>query len=382
MRSATIAGAGIAGLTAALCLARTGYQVDIFERATEILPVGAGLQLSANALRVIQRLGCLEELQALASEADTVTLRSGSSGRIIATVPVRSQDGTPYLSVHRADLHRVLFSEVTANPQIRLHLGTGVTGVELRENHAALTLESDGRVSSHDTPLLVAADGIHSAIAESQGFASPIRSGFTASRMILPASAANHRLATVEAWVGSARHAVSYPIHSGTAINLVFISPDMPDADDSGHKTALLQQFSHWNSELAQLMQIADYVGQWPLSTAPVQRPYHINGVVAFVGDAAHAMLPFAAQGAAMAIEDAAVLAHCLHTYGKDALAQYEAQRRPRITKVLKRVRFHDVMYHMPKPLSYGRDLALRLTPKEKLRSTLGWLYDWQPPEF
>ncbi|WP_336743109.1 FAD-dependent oxidoreductase [Aureimonas altamirensis] len=376
MHDIAIVGAGIAGLTTALCLARAGFRVRVFERAAAAQPVGAGIQLSPNALRVMARLGCLEALVARGTLATAVTLRDGRTGRTLADVPVQAADGTPYLSIHRADLHSVLLDAALADAAISVSFGHTLTALNETEAGIGLRFGAD----EHVFQLLVAADGVGSAIAAGLGFASPGRSPYAAWRFLRPAG--NGETSGIEAWLDARWHAVTYPVHAGGSRNLVVIArTDFVEPDDGSPARLAAALSGRAAPGLLETINGGTSVGCWPMSAVPPARPYANGNRIVLVGDAAHGMLPFAAQGAAMGIEDAAVLAACLADGVPNPLTRYEALRRPRITRVLKRVRFHDRVYHLPRPFSLARDAVMRLTPPARLAASLSWLYDWAPPE-
>ncbi|MCB8840151.1 FAD-dependent monooxygenase [Aurantimonas sp. VKM B-3413] len=370
-------GAGIAGLTAALEFSMLGWPVTVFERAARLESVGAGIQLSANALRVLERLGLSAALGATGTRAREVSLRSGRTGRLIAKVPVEADDGTPYLSIHRADLQTVLVEAVRARREIDLRLGCELAAIAPAPEGLSLTIRETGRESRCEADLVVAADGVNSAIASQLGLPPSRPSGAVAWRAAVPGTG----FSGINAWLGRSRHAVAYPIRGGTQTNLVLIEPAAaaPDADPA----AMLERFSGWDRTLKELIRAAKQPTFWPLLEVPAARPWrHMDDRIVLIGDAAHAMLPYAAQGAAMAIEDAAVLAACLAEAPdlSSALAAYEAARRPRITRVRERVAFHRRVYHLPFPLGLARDAVIAARPKASLRGDLAWLYDWRPP--
>ncbi|WAP67269.1 FAD-dependent monooxygenase [Jiella pelagia] len=377
-----IVGGGIAGLTAALCLARVGLRSTIFERADELSEVGAGLQLSPNALSVMELLGLLPALQRAGTEASHVELKRGLSGRTITEVPVHAGDGTPYLSIHRADLQTVLRDAVEREPKITLRLGATLASVRPGAGSVKIGLANGGDTITAD--LLIAADGVRSAVAEILGLAPAVPTGTTAWRTTIEAAEAADPFddgAGIRAWLGPRRHAVAYPIRAGRAVNLVMIA----QTDESPNAARNLSAgFSNWDEQLVDLARRASAPTPWPLFATPVSRPFVLSdGRIVLLGDAAHAMAPYAAQGAGMAIEDAAVLADALARTGEPRAAAelYEAERRPRIDRVRKRVGFHRFVYHLAPPLSLGRDMVLALRPKAALRGDLAWLYDWRAPD-
>lgn len=378
-----IAGAGIAGLTMALALARCGFSSTIFERASALEEVGAGLQLSPNALRVLDQLDLLPALREVAVEAASVDLHR-SGGAPIASVPVHAEDDTPYLSIHRADLQAVLLAAVRRTPSVTLKLGAELGRVATDFSAATIEVETKGEIERHVVDLLIGADGVRSPLARQAGLAPPISTGTTAWRTTIESAELPRELrpATVTAWLGARHHAVAYPIRAGSAVNLVMIAPGQ-DTDAASAGT-VPRQFRSWDARLTDLIERAAPPTPWPLAGAPASRPFVVGGDrIVLIGDAAHAMAPYAAQGAGMAIEDAAVLAAAItETQDVPAAARaYEAARRPRIDKVRKRVAFHRFVYHLPPPFSLGRDTVLALRPKAALRADLAWLYDWHPPK-
>ncbi|WP_062226378.1 FAD-dependent monooxygenase [Aureimonas frigidaquae] len=380
--SIAVAGAGVAGLTMALCLARTGRTVSLYERAAQIEPVGAGIQLSPNALRVLTGLGLLPALEALGVSARHVTLRDGRTGARLADIPVLAGDGTPYLSIHRADLQEVLLGAARAEPRITLSFGARLTGLVPGSDGIDLSLETADGTLARRHPLLVAADGLNSAVASALGLPGPHRSRYAAWRILAPAQD-GAALSGIEAYLHARWHAVVYPVHGGRTTNLVLIAPVDSLPPSNADRAALSAALAGAAPALGALVERGTFVGCWPMAAAPQNRPYTHGDRIALLGDAAHAMLPFAAQGAAMGIEDAAVLAAALSATPDTgaALRRYEFERRPRLARVLRRVAFHDRVYHMGPAGALARNLVMRLTPPARLSAGLSWLYDWQPPE-
>lgn len=387
-----VVGGGIAGLTAALCFARAGFAVEVLERAPRLTEAGAGLQLSPNALRVLGRLGLLPALLPKATAAEAVTLRSGRTGRAIAEVPVSSADGTRYLSLHRADLQAVLLAAVRQTRAVTLTLGADFAA--FRQDGAAIGLDfrlADGApdddpraVVRHRAGIVIAADGVRSAVARELGWPAARFSGDIAWRMtiedpLLPP------LPGIEAWLGARRHAVAYPVRAGRAINLVLVGKSRDGASlprpDEG-KPALLHSFRRWDRRLREMIEAAGPTTLWPLLQAVRTGGAPGPPGLLVIGDAAHAMLPYAAQGAAMAIEDAwtAATAFAQADTAGEASARYHADRDPRLRRVQRRVAFHRLVYHLPPPLSAARDAVLRHRSSRRLAGDLAWLYDWVPP--
>ena len=371
-----IVGAGIAGLTAALAFARAGTAVVLHERAPRIEPVGAGIQLSANALRVLDRLGVLEALRPKGVAARSVALRSAFGGRVLAEVPVTSADGVGYLAIHRADLQECLLNAVRAAPLVRLRLASEFERAVPTTGGVRLSFrEGSGETRHESAALVVGADGVRSAVAASLGLPPHCDTGLVATRLRAVNEAARP-FERIEAWLGPRRHAVAYPMEGGRSVNVVLIGP----ADDLA---GTLRGYARWDSGLRALLDRSEAVGTWPLLTSEAKRNLVQGPNTVLIGDAAHAVLPFAAQGAAMAIEDAYVLAGRLagvkSTEVAHSLQLFQAQRQERLGRVRARVRFHHFVYHLPRPFSFGRDAALALRAPNSLRNDLAWLYDWRP---
>ncbi|WP_152045717.1 FAD-dependent monooxygenase [Aureimonas psammosilenae] len=367
-----VVGAGISGLTAALAFAKRGFSVQLLERAGKLEEVGAGLQLSPNALRVLQRLDVLPAIRCHAVEADAVTLADFTSGRELARVPVKGRDGIGYLSILRAHLQAALAEAVAAEPLIDLRLGCEITALRSEGAKATLTVRrQDGVIENAQAEVLVAADGVRSSVGGLLGHVPAKPSGDVAWRMLVDQLAGSG----IRAWLGAGIHAVAYPVDAGRRTNLVVVLPEA--------RSDLQEATRRAEPELRRLVAAARDPSCWPLSTADrVRRTGDPQGLL-LVGDAAHAMLPYAAQGAAMAIEDGYVAAWCLSAE-KDPLAawrRFETMRRERWSKVRKRVAFHRFVYHLPKPISRFRDLALALRTPARNAADLAWLYDWEPPE-
>ncbi len=377
-----IVGAGIAGLTMALCLARQGLDSEIFEQAEALEEVGAGLQLSPNASRILVELGLLPQLQEVWSEPVAIVLADGYSLRLLARVPAgyyaRSRWAAPYGVLHRASLHRILVDAVLSEPRCRLHLGKHIAG-----NPAETIAGAIGRRPA----AIVGADGIRSKVRAAIPDAGSVRfSGNVAWRLMIPRAQAADCLTgdRVTAFLGPDAHLVAYPIRETDSFNLVAIASGRP-ADEAwaGHNSnewqrVLAAAFKRWHPSLRSMLKNAASATYWPLSTVD-DGAWHNGRDIVLIGDAAHAMTPFAAQGAAMAIEDARELAHCLAGCSDpaSAFARYEATRKPRINRVRNRGAFNRFAYHARGPLRIGRDLILALRNPEALAADLDWLYGY-----
>ncbi|WP_158555087.1 FAD-dependent monooxygenase [Fulvimarina endophytica] len=380
-----ILGAGLAGLTTALALARHAIPSTIVERAETLDEVGAGLQLSPNALRILDRLDCLEAVSERAVAASAVELRDGRTGRLLAAVPVGSGDDVAaYLSVHRADLQAVLADAVRREPLIELELGEACLGIDETADGVVLHSWSGREERVHACDLLIAADGVNSFVADHHDEKPARFADAVAWRGQVSGPLAREfsgRARGITAWLGPRRHAVAYPIRSGEVVNLVLA--EKVRSPDDANRQRTLDAYRDWAPDLASLIANANDLTPWPLKVTPSERRWVLgDGRTLLIGDAAHALLPYAAQGAAMALEDGYVLAGIIAS-ASDLLTvgpAFERARRGRIDRVRKRASFHRFVYHLPRPFSLARDAVMAATPKARLRDQLGWLYDWTPP--
>ncbi|MEF0943157.1 FAD-dependent monooxygenase [Rhizobium sp. BR 362] len=382
IKTAAIIGAGIAGLTAALALARHGIRAAIFEQAEALTEVGAGLQISPNASRILDTLAVLDALQPVWLEPAEVRLVSGSSLRLLASVPcgsfARERWGSPYGAVHRATLQKALLAAVTANPLCELHLGRAIDATDRRLLDTTI---------GEDTDLIIGADGVWSKTrALVPGAPSPHFSGNLAWRFTIPEASAPSILdrTSVTAFLGPSAHLVSYPIKEHAAFNIVANisgSSAIHDWSATGTKAQrehLLLRFSGWNDAITTMLDRQEQATFWPLYEASAGR-WHNGGNVILIGDAAHAMMPFAAQGAAMAIEDAYELAGMVASHPlAEALDLFEKHRLPRIARLRQRAAFNQFAYHARGPVRLARDLVLSMRPPQRLAADLDWIYGYR----
>ncbi len=375
-RPVVIAGAGIGGLTAALALAQRGIQCVVIEKAPELAAVGAGVQLSPNASRILTGLGLRDALAERATVPLAVTLNSVHAGGKVARLPLHQIDDAPYWVIRRADLQTVLRAAAETNPSISLRLGATVDGFT---DHGDLTVQAAGK--SFHAAALIGADGVGSPIRQRLFPGSvPQASGRVAWRGL--AERAMPGPPGIQLWMGPSAHLVAYPVESGTRTNLVVTLPDGADgsADRTGESIAAQLAETGWPVPPRDLVASAPRLTRYPLLTVPPLSAWSA-GRVALLGDAAHAMLPFAAQGAAMAIEDAAVLAGCLGDGSTDipaALARYARLRSPRVARVAGAASQSGRIYHMSGAMALARDNAIRLLGGRLLLRRQSWIYDWR----
>jgi salicylate hydroxylase len=396
--SVLIAGAGIAGLTAALALARRGIGVTLIEQAEKLGEAGAGIQLSPNATRVLVALGLGERLKATIVEPFAIRVRAGRSGREIATMRLDTampdRYGAPYWVIHRADLQKALIEAIADEPQIALMLGATVDGFAIdpagvRARVSFQTLGSPAKRVDYGAAALIGADGLWSRLRALLGDgAAPRFAGRIAFRAIVPAAplSAQDRAPVVNLWIGAGGHLVHYPVRAGAAVNIVAVCGDQwqsPAWSTGAGREEVLARFpaAAWAAAARELLATPDHWRKWALYDREQSAPWG-RGPVTLLGDAAHPMLPFLAQGAAMAIEDAAVLARELARSPADyaaALRHYERERWPRTARVQREARRNDVRYHLRQPAAFIRDAMLRAAGGPRLLARYDWIYRWRP---
>jgi salicylate hydroxylase len=398
--SILIAGAGIGGLTAALALARQGFRIMLFDQAEKLEEAGAGIQLAPNATRILIGLGLAGRLEADIVRPEAIRLRSGTSGRDIAVMPLDALEsyGAPYWVIHRADLQKALIDAAAEEERITLILGAALdsftagpfaTGKEgavraaIRRRGPGLATEDYGGA------MLIGADGLRSRLQALLGdAAAPRFAGRGAYRATVPAAQlpASDRTSVINVWLGPGGHIVHYPVRAGAAVNIVAVCGGdwQSDAWSTGaERDEVLERFPSmvWAPAVRSLLAAAERWQKWALyDRAPLAS--WSAGPVTLLGDAAHPMLPFLAQGAAMAIEDAAVLARELAQSPDDAVAalrRYETARRPRTARVQLGARHNDFNYHLRQPAAFVRNTVLRALGGQRLLARYDWIYRWQP---
>jgi salicylate hydroxylase len=386
-----IAGAGIGGLTAALALAQRGIGVKLFDQAEKLEETGAGIQLSPNATRVLIALRLADRLKPAIVEPAVIRLRSGRSGREIATLPLgattSARYGAPYWVIHRADLQKVLLEAVAAEPRIALTLGAKVDDFTLDAAGVRARVNCGGAAREHRGSALIGADGLWSTIrARLGGSKSPRLSGRTAWRTVAPAEVVEPQYLepVVNLWLGTGWHLVHYPIRAKAAVNIVWVMRDTWESTawtTNVDRTDLSIRSSGLPREAAIFVQGTGDWQKWTLCDRAPSWSWG-KGLVTLIGDAAHPMLPFLAQGAATAIEDAAVLARELARSPLDpagGLRRYEQARQTRTARIQRAARRSDFTYHLGEPAASIRDTILRGLGGERLLAQHDWIYQWRP---
>jgi salicylate hydroxylase len=406
-----IAGAGIGGLTAALALARQGFHVTLFDQAEKLEEAGAGIQLAPNATRILTGLGLTARLEASIVRPAAIRFRSGRSGRELAVTPLDGPAlesyGAPYWVIHRADLQKALTTAAADEPRISLTLGAALDAIATSRSGVRATVRrrcpgpatndlstsepatNDSATADYDGAMLIGADGLWSRLRALLGdVTAPRFAGRGAFRAIVPASLlpARDRAPVINVWFGSGGHIVHYPVRAGEAVNIVAVCGGRWQSaawSTGAGRDEVLERFPApaWAPAARDLLAAPERWQKWALYDREPLRSWGA-GPVTLLGDAAHPMLPFLAQGAAMAIEDAAVLARELSRSPDDrdaTLRRYETARRPRTARVQHAARRNDFHYHLRPPAAFLRDAALRTLGGRRLLAQYDWIYRWQP---
>lgn len=370
----TILGGGIAGLAVARALALRGADITVLEQAEALGEVGAGLQISPNGARVLRALGLGDAMERLGLRAEAVELYDYKGARVVR-LPL---GGADYFFLHRADLIDILAQSVRASG-VQMRLLQRIEKVELKPDAVKMTT-SQG--APHSAKFLIGADGLHSKVREAlNGRVTPFFTRQVAWRAVVPAHPEVPPVARV--WMGPGRHLVSYPLRGGALQNIVaveerdlWVNEGWHHEDDPENLRTAFQDFA---PEVQDLLARVETVNIWGLFRHPVARHWQ-NGTTAILGDAAHPTLPFLAQGANLALEDAWVLAASLdqHPSRAEALTAYQAQRLPRVTKVIEAANRNARNYHLRQPfLRLGAHTALRLAGLVPglMLGRLNWIY-------
>ncbi|MBR1204350.1 MULTISPECIES: FAD-dependent monooxygenase [unclassified Bradyrhizobium] len=395
-RTVIVAGAGIGGLTASLALAAQGFRVVVLEKAERLEEAGAGIQLSPNASRILVKLGLKEPLARRVVTPESVNILSARAGGEIARMPLgraaEFRAGAPYWVIHRADLQAALQAAVNDHPDIDLRLGCQFEDVTKHAKGLTVVQRRGNARQEELAVALIGADGIWSSV---RGHlfpdVQPQFSGLIAWRGTLDATALprEYTAPRVQLWMGPDAHLVAYPISAGRQVNVVAIVSgtwNRPGWSAPGDINEIKGAFAtaRWPATARMLIGAVDGWRKWALFTLPDIGRWN-EGAVTLLGDAAHAMLPFAAQGAGMAIEDAAVLAKALadctgeNTAGiPAALKRYAEMRRGRVLKVQRMARQQGRIYHLSGPLAIARDLAIRAIGPQRMLARQDWIYDWR----
>jgi salicylate hydroxylase len=394
-RTIVIAGAGIAGLTTGLALAQRGLRAFILEQAERLQETGAGLQLTPNATRVLIDLGLGPALRKVAVAPEAIRVRNAHTGDDIIRMPmgdaIERRHGAPYWVMLRSDLQSALLAEADEQPDVAIELGARVMTFASHAN--GVTVKAMRGLTSVDATgmAFVGADGLWSNVRRELGDTEPPRfAKRVAWRAVVPAAMApaDMRAPLISLWLARRAHLVHYPVQAGRLINIVAIASDGWTAENWSTDAAPAEVMARfpsgtWSRHARDLLGIPARWQKWALQERPLPRPWGAE-LVTLVGDAAHTSLPFLAQGAGLAIEDAAVLAARLSESPErpeHALRRFEAERRSRVARVLRAARRNGKIYHYYGPDAAVRNLVMRALGGERLLSNYAWIYDWRLAE-
>ena len=384
--SVAIIGGGIGGLAAALSLLRAGVDVHVYERARTLSEVGAGVQISPNASRILHGLGLADALAGLGVKPVAWHQRRWDDGRTLLRTPlagaVEAEFGFPHYQMHRADVLNVL---VRALPAERLHVGHRVTAFVDQEDHVEATFENGTHIS---VDAVVGADGIHSTLRHILfGPEKPRFTGCVAYRGLVPADRLSHLVleVTSQIWMGPGKHFVHYYVQNRRLVNFVaVVEPDTWTREswtDQGDVADAIAAHEGWHPQVRAILGAVEETFTWALFDRKPMARWSV-GRVTLLGDACHAMLPFMAQGAAQGVEDAATLAACMSEIGAqnvaEALRRYETLRLPRTSRVQGLSEANKTRFHLPDGTAQqARDAEMARGTTDWSLKAIAWLYGY-----
>lgn len=384
-----IAGAGIGGLTAALALLKRGFDVDVYEQATALGDVGAGLQISANGTRVLYALGIGDEAAQLACAPSGKEVRLWNTGQSWKLFDLGAESvqryGFPYFTVYRPDLHGVLANAVRREKADAIHLNARCIGFDADGDTVVLRFEDGNEAAGH---ALIGADGVHSRVRQGlSGADRPVFSGCMAWRGVIPIGRLPERLrrSVGTNWIGPGGHVIHYPLRRGELMNFVGIVERSDWRIESwsarGTTSECAQDFRNWHDDVHALIGNIETPFKWALMGRPLLERWTV-GRVALLGDACHPMLPFLAQGAVMAIEDGFILSRCLERYRDDvelALVRYQSVRKDRTQRTVRGSAENTQRFHNPllaDPVE-AKEYVDREWSEQRIRERYEWLFTY-----
>lgn len=384
-----IAGGGIGGMSAALALLQKGFDVEVYEQAAELKEVGAGIQISPNGSRALDALGVYPNVKADSCNPERKEFRLWNSGKSWLMFDLGKdavqQYGYPYLTVYRPDLLQALIDGVKSIKPDAIHLGCKAKGYRQDENSVTLELE-DGTLIRGDA--LIGADGVRSVIRQALwGASKPVFSGMVAWRGVIPMDKLPEHMRTMvgSTWIGPGGHAVNYPLHRGTIMNFVgTIERDdwvVESWSQKGSAQECHNDFAGWHEDVQTLIACSPELHKWALMQREPMDQWS-NGRVTLLGDAAHATLPFLAQGAVQSIEDGVVLARCFEKYADNipaCLSRYEHARLDRTTRMVRGAAANTNRFHSAE-LATDADAEAYLQREwssNPIKDRYDWLYKY-----
>ncbi len=386
-RTLLISGAGIAGLSTALALAQSGFRAEVFEQAPSAAETGAGIQISPNASRILINLGLEEQLHTLAVAPTALKIFNAHDGHELTSIPLaqiaEKRYGAPYYVIHRADLLGLLLHAADRMPDIVIRYSHQID--EIAAHARGVTIQTrDSR--EFNGLAMIGADGLRSYMRRRiVGDGEPEFSGYIAWRGMVPAKNAPPELRDgfTGLWLSKHAHIVHYPIRGGRWINVVVILRDkVPQTGwaNPGERDELISNLKSLTSQITSLIKEVESWLTWALFDRPPSK-YFTRDRVALVGDAAHPMLPFLAQGGAMGIEDAEAIVSAINECNEDfviAFRLYENRRKTRVARMQRSARQNGKIYHASGLTAFLRDQKLLRTSPEKLLRRFDWIYSYK----
>ena len=384
--SVLVVGGGIGGMGAALALRQAGFAVDLFEQSSEIGEIGAGLQLGPNGFAALDALGVGERARQRAVYTDDLIMMDAIDGAEVARIPVREafrqRFGNPYAVIHRADIHRSVYEEVELDPEIRVHTSARIVAVDLAPDRVRLT---DVHGDRHEGAAVVGCDGVHSVVRERLVGDGHRVSGHVVYRAVVPRAdmPEDLRWNAAAIWVGPNCHLVHYPLRGGEQYNIV-VTFHSREQEQWGVREGSREEVMSYFTEICDRpRQLLDKPTSWKRwSTAdrdPVER--WGEGRATLLGDAAHPMLQYLAQGACIALEDAVTLREALRACAGNlelALRLYESKRIVRGARLIVSAREMGRIYHAKGVERLVRNSFFAGRTPERFYDTLEWLYGWR----
>ena len=390
-RTILVSGAGIAGLASALFISRAGFRVEVFEQAATLDPIGSGLQLSPNAMHVLNQLGLERLIKAVAMAPEKIEVMRATDNKKIIDIPlgvkVSEEYGQPYLVIYRADLQNILYSACLDEPDITFHMGTTVHDAVTHPNGVSIVANDKSKTTNFCGVALIGADGVQSNIRKECFVAKETQlSGTCALRALVRSDLMPVALqdGNIKMWLGTKAHAVIYQVRAERYHNIILTVPENFATSPLSNKITgakIAAELNNWCPQFLSLLDLNIEWTRWPLKVAPRLQSW-AEGCIVLVGDAAHAMTPHAAQGAAMALEDAAVLGWALQMENDLAKAfiLYQKTRIGRVNKARRLSSSNKVLYQLPFPLSTFRNCGMKILGGERILKKQDWVYRWQPP--
>ncbi|VAV99599.1 hypothetical protein MNBD_ALPHA08-1868 [hydrothermal vent metagenome] len=380
-----IIGGGIAGLASAIAFSKIGRDVDLYEKADEFGEVGAGLQIGPNAVSALKQLGVFDELEPLSVAPRNIRIMDGLTGRQLSALPLgknfEQTFGQPYRVVHRADLLTALLNKVKRCSRVEIHLSHALTRLEIEPDTITCHFSNANEISHQ---MLIGADGFRSVVRRSVlNDGPPIFTGHSLYRALVPMTQAPDiaHVNDVHLWLYPRGHVVHYPVSAGKNLNIVAASEQ--DWENRAWSTPaepgeVTGYFSKASAKLADILQSPKSWLKWAAAGHPPTKTWNRHQAI-LIGDAVHPTLPYLAQGAAMALEDAVCLASFIQKGRK--VEDFAQTRLARTSKIVTTSRLQGNIYHMANPKRLARNLVIAHTPPNTQLKRLAWLYNWSAPE-